>query len=336
VRWNRSIQKGVFWSALALLNLAIGWMLIGALDVPVGWTVAVLVSLYLLLACVALFPQVVAPRPDLRGIHDPKDRIELAEGHLKAQNELRVSLFQGLGGLVLLSGALFAWHQFQEQSKATREQLDLARKTQIVERFARAVDQLGSAKTETKLGAVASLEQIAAASPDDRQAVRRSLAGFLRSGTRFDPPRDPAKAKELGHDFPEFQAAVDVLSRLNADPPPGPPEPPLNLARVDLIQADLDHAHLMGAILRKAKLQSANLTGADLSHADLTSADLANGIMKSANLTGANLTGANLSGADLTDAALNNANLAQATTDAQTKWPEGVDPCKEAFRKVSC
>src|SRR6266487_7025301 len=52
---------------------------------------------------------------------------------LKAQNEVRTTLLQGLGGVVLLVGAFFTYRQL----RTTRE-------GQITERYTRAIDQLGT------------------------------------------------------------------------------------------------------------------------------------------------------------------------------------------------
>lgn len=62
----------------------------------------------------------------------------------------------------------------------------------------------------------------------------------------------------------------------------------------------------MSAVLRGAKLKNTDLRGAHLS--------------------GANLRGAVLRGAYLTDANLRGADLSGARYDADTVWPEGVDP----------
>ncbi len=72
-----------------------------------------------------------------------------------------------------------------------------------------------------------------------------------------------------------------------------------------LYKADLSEADLYGAIL----------TGAFLSWANLRAADL----------WGARLSGANLSGAD----------LSWAKYDADTTWPEGVDPVARAALMVA-
>src|SRR5689334_24616339 len=42
-----------------------------------------------------------------------KDRIQLQNDRLRLQNDARATLLQGLGGAVLLLGAIFTWQQLQ-------------------------------------------------------------------------------------------------------------------------------------------------------------------------------------------------------------------------------
>lgn len=75
----------------------------------------------------------------------------------KARNDVRTSLLQGAGGLLLLLGAgLTLW------------QLQLSREGQITERFTRAIDHLGDPATDLRIGGVYALERIAQNSPADR------------------------------------------------------------------------------------------------------------------------------------------------------------------------
>src|SRR6266702_2595635 len=58
---------------------------------------------------------------------------------LQAQNDLRTTLLQGLGGLFLISGVVATWRQVQ----LTRHQLDILREGQITERFTLACRGMG-------------------------------------------------------------------------------------------------------------------------------------------------------------------------------------------------
>lgn len=63
---------------------------------------------------------------------DLAKRAELVTAAVKAQNDVRATLLQGLGGIVLVVGAFATW-----------QQLAVSREGQITERFTRAIDQLG-------------------------------------------------------------------------------------------------------------------------------------------------------------------------------------------------
>jgi hypothetical protein len=66
---------------------------------------------------------------------------------LKAQNQVRTTLLQGFGGMVLLAGAYVTYRQLTN----SREQLQIAQQGQITERFTRAIDQLGHAQLDVRL-----------------------------------------------------------------------------------------------------------------------------------------------------------------------------------------
>lgn len=105
----------------------------------------------LLLASILWFPRLIVDRflrsgPQLA----PTER-------LKAENDVRTTLLQGLGGLVLLAGAVVTWLQL----RARWDELHLSREGQVTERFTRAIDQLGSEKLEVRLGGIYALERIA-------------------------------------------------------------------------------------------------------------------------------------------------------------------------------
>jgi hypothetical protein len=103
-------------------------------------------------------------------------------------------LMAGIAGGV---GVYFTWRNqrvTQESSESTRESaeenLRLTREGQLIERFTRAIDQLGSEKLQIRLGGIYALEQIARDSPErDYSTVMevftaytgRTLRGLLKS-----------------------------------------------------------------------------------------------------------------------------------------------------------
>lgn len=121
---------------------------------------------------------------------------------LKAQNEVRTTLLQGLAGVVLLLGAYFTYRQVansREQLAHSREQLQIARQGQITERFTRAIDQLGHAQLDVRLGGIYALERIARDSSADRAAIGEVLTAFVRSHAPWPPrvPDQPAARRRL-------------------------------------------------------------------------------------------------------------------------------------------
>jgi hypothetical protein len=208
---------------------------------------------------------------------------------LKAENDARTTLLQGVAGLVLVVGAGATWRQLQ-----------INREGQITERFNKAIDHLGERgddKIDVRLGGIYALERIANNSKDDRATIAEILTAYVRGHAAWTTPAEDAKPSaaaqvqlaELRVRTPDIQAALTVLGRRAL--PPGKPQP-LLLARTDLRRADLAHANLKGARLGGANLEEADLGGAHLEEARLGGANL-----EEADLGGAHLEGADLSGA---------------------------------------
>ncbi|RZL79654.1 MAG: pentapeptide repeat-containing protein [Rhodococcus sp. (in: high G+C Gram-positive bacteria)] len=235
-------------------------------------------------------------------------------------------------------GQLFVWHGwptvvsvatavaaiaalfFTAQSlNANSNQYHLAQRGQVSERFAKAVEQLGSAQLEVRLGGIYSLEQLAVDSPQDHGTVFEVLAAFVRSHAPSDDPRCVPDPNNENRGVPsnsvDLQATLAVVGRRDT----GHDRDRIdltetcligaNLYRANLTDANLYRAILSGAILGGANLSGTNLYGADLPDAFLVGADLVGAYLAGANLSGAGLGAANLSGADLYDANLTDANL---------------------------
>jgi hypothetical protein len=103
----------------------------------VPWMVLIVLAAGLLFCCVAVFPGYLAAS-DMN--HAGVTPTELAQ----ARNAVRTTLLQGFGGMVLLIGAYLTWRQTQISRAASREELRLSREGQVIDRFTRAVGQLGS------------------------------------------------------------------------------------------------------------------------------------------------------------------------------------------------
>jgi hypothetical protein len=101
----------------------------------------------------------------------------------KAINDVRATLLQGIGGAVILLGAYFTYRQLQ----SGREQLRVAQQGQVTERFTRAIDQLGHAELDVRLGGIYALERIANDSADDRTTIAEVLTAFVRGHAPWPP-----------------------------------------------------------------------------------------------------------------------------------------------------
>jgi uncharacterized protein YjbI with pentapeptide repeats len=306
---------------------------------PAGWVVMLAIAaMVVLLACVLVFPRLLHPQlsaAELRGVAADR-RVELQQAQARLQNDVRATLLQGVAGLLLVAGAVATWRQIQ-----------VSREGQITERFTRAIDQLGSAQPEVRLGGIYALERIAKDSPADRRTVAAVLAALVRThapwmvGAPNGPEHPSATVDErlpwLEHRAVDVQAALWVLSRR----PPSPDPLQLYLSRVDLRAAFLRDARLPNTAIRHANLARALMPGIDLSRSDLEDTDLRNTDLRAAQLTnaslhkahlqsadlnGANLRGADLRGANLQGANLQGADLTHVRADATTVWPDGFNP----------
>ena len=328
----------------------LGWLRRGTTGVVIGrsrWPLIAAVGLVLIWLLAFKLPPIVYPsltdhqlnKLGLKG----KEQLDAHNDRLKLQNDLRTTLLQGLGGLAVLGGAYFAARQLQ----TGREQLRVALEGQVTERFTRAIDQLGSAELDVRLGGIYALERIARDSPSDRATIEEVLTAYVRTHSPW-PPRLPgqyaasapiSEVPELEVRAPDVQAAATVLARRQL-PPSGRRR--LNLADVDLRKAYLPKANLEGARLsrtnlhgawlrkanfRAAGLEKANLQATELTHTSLQRAWLYNASLQEARLDGADLQNARLVGTNLQGGSLGPpaANFQQAIADARTVWPEHFD-----------
>jgi uncharacterized protein YjbI with pentapeptide repeats len=134
-----------------------------------------------------------------------------AEQQLKAENDVRTTLVQALGGLAVAGGAIVTYRTFRQnqldeanrreeenrtyqlnlrdQEKRWAEQdrayeLNLA--SQVTDTYTKAVEQLGHEQAPVRLGALYSLERLAQDNPSRRQTVVDVLCAYLRMP--YTPP----------------------------------------------------------------------------------------------------------------------------------------------------
>lgn len=265
---------------------------------------------------VVVLPGLVVER-DLAGA-----RISAAE-RLTAVNNVRTTLVRAVGGAVVLFGAYATWRQL----RVNQEGLNATREGHVTDRFSRAVDQLGSEKTDVRIGGLYALWRIIADhSAHDREAVVSIKAAFLRTHLPWPPQAQDSPAAEasinsvppLETRAPDAQVALTGLGVLCRERRPDG----LNVSYTDLRRADCDglwlhHVNFDGAFLEAASICQVNLTKASLIAANLRHAELGTSILHrsrciDATLRGARMVGSDLRAADFSGADLREANLRKA------------------------
>ncbi|MFJ8863819.1 pentapeptide repeat-containing protein [Streptomyces sp. NPDC102451] len=254
--------------------------------------------------------------------HDLAGASVAAQDRLKAVNDVRTTLLQVVGGLVVLFGAYATWRQL----RVSQDGLRATQEGYVTDRFSRAVDQLGSDKLDVRIGGLHALWRIAEQSARDREAIISIQAAYLRTHLPWPPagPEAPAADVPINDIAPletrtaDAQVALTALGVLcrHRD------QSWVNLSLTDLRRADcdglwfpevnFDRACLEAATLYRANLTQASLVSVNLRHADLTTAILHRARCALADLRGAKLVKTDLRDADFTEADLREANLRKA------------------------
>ncbi len=267
--------------------------------VPTAIASSILVAMFVALIALAL---VYVPRHRVAEVTDIAKRLEL-------ENEVRKGLAQTIGGVVVLIGLWNTWQTLQ-----------ISRESQIADRFAHGLEQLGSEKLEVRLGGIYDLEQIVRDSPRDDWTIVEILSAFIRKNATWNPERRTSDPP------PDIQASLTVLGRRCGSPYryplprdhcrsmafEGEQGQVIWLTNTDLRRTNLNGAHLEKGDLAVAHLEKAFLLGTHLEGAVLISAHLEQGGLISAHLEGATLIGAHLENASLIGAHLQRAHLEDA------------------------
>jgi len=251
--------------------------------------------------------------------------------------KLWTGIVQAIAAIVLAIGGYFTWRNLrmtQQTLKATQDKLEVDRETQITNRFAQAIQQLGAVmqngdpNLEVRLGGIYALERVARDSPGDHWTIMEILTAYVRQNARLASAVDDTAASPLpgnpkqpsGALRTDIQACLTVIGRRTLSDERE--EGRLDLHGSDLHRAELFNAYLKRADLRGACLVGANLTDADLSEADLTDADVTEASfwhtkLRRASLIRAQATRARFGGAQLEDSALDSTHLESAFIEQQ-------------------
>jgi uncharacterized protein YjbI with pentapeptide repeats len=233
--------------------------------------------------------------------------------------------------VVIILGALAGAVAIYLLRSTANERREENRERLLIERFMRAVDQLGHPALDVRLGGIYSLERLAGESPEHHPPIVEILAAYVRehaswparaggrAGNGARPGAGSAPGAAHGGEArsrppTDVQAALTVLGRRSIEQDT---DAPLFLSYAGLAGATLTGAHLERALLSGSSLDGADLFKAHLNAADLEGASLRGAGLLLANLNdtvlwGANLEGARLYGANLEGAALKGANLKDA------------------------
>jgi uncharacterized protein YjbI with pentapeptide repeats len=254
-----------------------------------------------------------------------------------AQNELRKTLIQAVGGILIIIGFYFSWKTLE----TTRIQNDqTARSTidaQITERFTKAIDQLGAFAGKDKnlpirVGGIYDLERVAESvhaahegNTASLSAAQRKiyqdadlrdyfrtialLAGYVRSEFRLSAlPASPRSKSYFAP--PDEQAALIVIGYLNA--------------KYDFI-LDLCYTDLSGADLRGLHLNQIDLDDADFRNALFSNTTLAGAALFRSDFDDVDLDDTDLEGADLDGASLRRTTLTKTKMKLACLWNTHLD-----------
>ncbi|GII29973.1 hypothetical protein Pmi06nite_34150 [Planotetraspora mira] len=257
---------------------------------PVLVTLTVVVVIAAFLGCLMFLPAWLVEH----AVGERAAAALTAADRLQAENDVRSTLLQGLGGLLALGGIALG-------AAATMRQVHISREGQFIDLFTKAIEDLASDKLSVRHGGVYAMEQIAETAPHYRGHVAALLASFVRQQAPWPKTASadadavrPAHHAELPDDVAGAMGAL--ARRTMVLPGTG-----IELEKVDLRGAELSRFDLSGFCFADANLADAKLAACDLTDTTFSGAGLRGADLKGARLTRADLRGADLTGADLSD-----------------------------------
>ncbi|MFF2944054.1 pentapeptide repeat-containing protein [Streptomyces niveus] len=233
--------------------------------------------------------------------------------------------------------------QARQERGQVREELALAKESQITDRYTAAVGLLADDAVGVRLGGIYALRRIMQDSPRDHPTIANVLVTYIRGHAGKPSPKGGDLRADVNAAFSALAGrdpkgdgtfALDLSraqlsgARLASEPVVGSvgsfesASTPVRLANADLSYINLNDADMYRADLRSTDLFEADLSNAELSKANLRKADLASANLAGTWLSGANLSQARLSavnadGAVLSGADLSGANLRGAVMTAE-------------------
>jgi hypothetical protein len=324
----RPRRRGLVALSAAAGLLVVGWLASTPWLVD-HWPRVLAVVLFLFVFVVPRWFAPARSAASLAAVEDPAARVRLEDDRLKLQNDVRMGLLRAVAGAAVIAAVVMTWQQLETDRRQLRQQ-------QAADRFAQALDQLGSEQLDVRLGGIYGLERIAAGSAAEAPAAGGGTAAAYREPVEGSAELHPGAPSV----FWGSQDRVQVFEILSAyvrttshRPPVGPGGPDASLqvrqpdvnaavsvlARRTVLDGDppLD---LSGSLLTTARLGWARLAGADLRGADIRGTSLQYAELAGVHLERSLLCGTQFQGADLAGA-----HLAEAKVSADTDWPSGFD-----------
>ena len=253
-----------------------------------------------------------------------------AATRIKLQNDIRGTLIQALGGILFLTTAFFAWrqlqisrrqmeinyNQLQQSADANARQLEAVKEQQLTDRFAKAIDQLGSDKLDVRLGALHSLSRLAINSPVDREAIASLLVQYISTRSLWQPAGNgeriisrvddvyfftdiianstvaarPVRELLLRFRAPDIQLVLSILGkRFDLD---DAENFHFQLQQVDLRYAVIRDGHFPESSFIGSHLEGCFAAGIHFERAGLIGTILTKGYLAGAHMEGADLLGA--------------------------------------------
>ena len=202
-----------------------------------------------------------------------------------------------------------------EQTDTALEQVAIAQRSLLSERYQRGAEMLGSKVLSVRQGGIYTLRRLVEKYGDTYHVeVIRLLCAFVRHPTRDDSIEiDSESHKSQDEPARKLRADVeDAMQALGSRSLAG-----TSLELNEDYKLYLRDANLSDLQIQDAKLSNAWLTNANLSGAVLPRVDLSGARLRRTDLSGAKLWGANLSRANLRDANLSGTDFCGA--DAQSR-----------------
>ena len=201
----------------------------------------------------------------------------------------------------LLIGAAVALEFAIWRTIVAQQQLDVAQRGLLNDRYQKGAEMLGNNALAVRLGGIYALRNLAKERPEQYHVqVMTLLCAFIRH---------PLGEGNLSTSEDVSVAIGAIVSRSQTL---------IELEQKEGFVPNLYNVRLHGVILTNAMLQGVRLTNATLQGVDLSDANLSSASLFSAKLVGVNLSGANLSGAKLSHVR----NLAQAQLDEARADPD--------------